>query len=1321
MRSQDSIADEFGASRERVLTLVFTDLAGSTALKSELGDRAVAGLLARHRAHIEQLAAARDGRVIDWAGDGCFLTFETSSAAVLFALALQQVHATESDLPGVRIGVHLGEITESSPRGGGATRVEGLAVDLAARVCSLARPSQVLMSSFVFNNVRQRIRGENLGIAIAWRAHGPYELNGFDDPFEICEAGIVGIAPLEPPVGGEKAHRAVTPGEEDSFGWRPAVGLNVQRRDHWVLEEQLGQGGFGEVWLAVHAKTRAKRVFKFCFEPERVRALKREVVLFRLLKETLGNRTDIAQIVDWDFEHTPYFIESEYTEGGDLRVWAAAQGGLDQVPLGTRLELIAQVAVALAAAHSVGVLHKDIKPANVLISDSDGSSAPRVVLTDFGIGLITDPAALAARGITAVGLTLTLSGASTSETGAGTRLYVAPELLEGKPATTLSDIYSVGVVLYQMVIGDFTHAIGTGWERDVADELLREDMAACLDGDPARRLRSAGELAERLRTLKSRRAERHARREIERQAEHTRRRRRQLSFIVGVVSAIAIMAGLFSWQLYRRAESERGLNLEAQAARSAAEQQLYYAQIQLAASQIGQGRLESAILALENSPAAHRNWEWGYLVHLAFSDLLAPRQSTPATDVATVNSAELWRGSRAVNATSWREHATEINMIHLPDEGTVFSVSDDGTLRAWDLVTGKLVRTFGDGNDALFCVDYHAGTDRVTAAGFDGILYVWDAKTGNVLCAEEVPASSAIFDVAIDPAGRRIYTASTGMVGVFDLEEKAFLKPFGCDGVVSDLAIDAEGRRLTAVSLNGHVMSWDAESRVPGTVVRNPGVENSTSAIFSPGLDLILSGLPDGNAVLWDARTGDVKCKIAGKVPPITHVASFSPDSAAVAVPDGRNGAAVYETETGVLLARLEVPDDGIRSVAFHPKGRQVLVGGVQGTLRVWEPASQDLGIDSNVLRGHTDTIYFAAFSPDGRRLASASFDHTVRVWDVETGRETAVLDEHPTEALHATFSTDGRYLRTQGTDHTVRVWDAHRFDLLHTIVADPEHQWAIASQRIRAVDMMGGAAMLGTMIDPSSSRISVNLRDSLGIYDCASGKQVADFHRDGFRAGFQAFSPDGRIVVSTSTGTDVWAIDAATGSLLHQFEGHTGPVTMPSVSPDGRRAVTGSFDKSIRVWDLINGGELRKFEGHQAFVVTARFDASSTHVLSSSGDGTARIWDIESGKEVARLSGHGGMLINADYSPRGDRILTYGWDNTAKVWDTSGRELVTIPMPKGIVHGIWSPDGHTLALSGTDGRLHLVRALPWENFGQEYNGEHWLRNAIAQWVQERE
>ena len=132
------------AGTSRILTLVFTDLADSTGLKTRHGDHAVGELITRHRAHVHRLAAESGGRIIDWAGDGCFLTFETPSAAVSFALRLQQAHRDEPELPEVRTGIHMGEVSDRPRPDGDAAhpRVEGLAVDLAARISSLARPVQ---------------------------------------------------------------------------------------------------------------------------------------------------------------------------------------------------------------------------------------------------------------------------------------------------------------------------------------------------------------------------------------------------------------------------------------------------------------------------------------------------------------------------------------------------------------------------------------------------------------------------------------------------------------------------------------------------------------------------------------------------------------------------------------------------------------------------------------------------------------------------------------------------------------------------------------------------------------------------------------------------------------------------------------------------------------------------------------------------------------------------------------------------------------------------------------------------------------------------
>jgi TolB-like protein/class 3 adenylate cyclase/Flp pilus assembly protein TadD len=189
--------------QSRVLTLVFTDLADSTALKAERGDVAVGDIISRHREHVAELARRCRGSIVDWAGDGCFLTFETSSEAVTFGLRLQQIHHYEDGLPGVRIGIHMGEV--STRPFDGSQRVEGLAVDLAARISGLAQPGQVLLSSAVQQNAKQRLGIHEFGQPIRWEGYGAYTLKGFDEPVDIREAGLDPIAPFTAPPAGDKA------------------------------------------------------------------------------------------------------------------------------------------------------------------------------------------------------------------------------------------------------------------------------------------------------------------------------------------------------------------------------------------------------------------------------------------------------------------------------------------------------------------------------------------------------------------------------------------------------------------------------------------------------------------------------------------------------------------------------------------------------------------------------------------------------------------------------------------------------------------------------------------------------------------------------------------------------------------------------------------------------------------------------------------------------------------------------------------------------------------------------------------------------------
>ncbi|ATQ43024.1 protein kinase domain-containing protein [Caulobacter mirabilis] len=279
-----------------------------------------------------------------------------------------------------------------------------------------------------------------------------------------------------------------------------APGDTVPGRGQWRLDRPLGDTGAEDVWLARHIKTGDQRVFKFADAPDRLRDLKREAALSRLLFAGLGQAAPLPALLEWNFDASPYFVE--YAHGGrDLLSWAAEAGGLAAIPLPQRLAVAARIARAVEAVHGMGVLHKDLKPANILVLGDGDEAAVRLV--DFGSGRLLDDTVLDSFAITHPGALEVEPGQADGRSG--TAAYRAPELVGDALPTLRSDVYAVGLILYQLVVGDFAASLAPGWEAGVADPLLREDVAAACAGAPEKRLGGAGELAQRLETLDERR------------------------------------------------------------------------------------------------------------------------------------------------------------------------------------------------------------------------------------------------------------------------------------------------------------------------------------------------------------------------------------------------------------------------------------------------------------------------------------------------------------------------------------------------------------------------------------------------------------------------------------------------------------------------------------------------------------------------------------------------------------------------------------------------------------------------------------------------
>ena len=335
------------------------------------------------------------------------------------------------------------------------------------------------------------------------------------------------------------------------------AGDSVPGREQWQLTKLLERSGSSEVWIGENPKTREQRVFKFASDGVRLKGLKREITVSRFLRESLGERPEFVRILEWNFEVSPFFLESEYA-GPNLSEWAEGQGGLARVTLNLRLRLLIDVAKAVAAAHGIGVLHKDVKPANILIVPAASGAAWQIKIADFGSASLFDPARLQALGVTNLGFTQTTS--TDAQALSGTVMYLGPEVLAGQSPSASADVYALGVLLYQLVIGDFRKPLAPGWESAIADPLLREDIGEAACGDPEKRLGSAAELAERLETLDQRRSRRDELESAklraliaERKLGEARARRPWV-----IVAVVALAAGLtVSFTMYRKVAQER--------------------------------------------------------------------------------------------------------------------------------------------------------------------------------------------------------------------------------------------------------------------------------------------------------------------------------------------------------------------------------------------------------------------------------------------------------------------------------------------------------------------------------------------------------------------------------------------------------------------------------------------------------------------------------------------------------------------------------------------------------------------------------------------
>lgn len=958
--------------------IMFTDIEGSVQMQERLGTRKYATLLKRHDEFFTQSVQTVGGNtMLKHTGDGFLALFRTAADAVHTALRFQWLLNHEPWPAGgritARIGIGEGEILVMPQRTGGAGMV-GSDVNRAARVMSLAGGRQILVTRSVFDTARQIVQSvpgvTEPQVELGWEAHGPYLVKGIDTPIEVFEIGVRGQALFAKPPDTSERQRSVAAEDEATLGWRPAVGLAVPQRTGWTLTRKLGEGGFGEVWLANNAETEEQRVFKFCFDALRLRSFKRELALFRLIRHNLGARPDMASLFEVRLDEPPYFLESEYCSGGMLSDWLEARSQNRQpVPLPERLEIMVRVTRALAAAHSLGIIHKDVKPSNIFMEiDAAGHALPK--LADFGIGVVVDDDALMRLGIGRS----EVQAATLDLSRTGTRMYAAPEYMSGAQASIQGDIFSLGVLLYQLVISDFNKPLSDGWRRDVPDPLLADDIARCVDGDATRRFQSAAELADNLEQLHARRAEVEAI-ELQRREAATRvfelarqrQRTRNAQLYAGIAAlllAAAIVIVLVLQQSQQAAIAHAQVLARQQQLlalqKAATEDQLYVSDMVAVAADLGNRREAAGRLLLERQRPKEgsidrRGWEWYHAralldsaqttVPLSAQPLRALTLSASRREAAVVGDDGMVRILTTHDLQverEWPVHASEILDASWSPTGVLATAHADGTIALWQASTGTKRGGWqahtGAVNTIAWCP---VNTNVLTTGGADGTMNLWNASGRNGL---------------------------------------SFSKP----GAVHAITWRDNGNELA--------IEWTNPARV---TVGHPSVHGTAA-------EVMLNGPP--SPLAWRPATSQIALAMDG-----LPLRSWSPNA----------------PKEGFELWTWLSP--GTTAVAWDLHGDQVAVGGLDGKIVLVD--ARQIRETRNPLHGHQGEITGLAWTKSDR-LLSIGADGTLRAWNTLRNSDEIHAMQLPLPATASAWSPDHQWLAILLANDELQLWDATTWSL---------------------------------------------------------------------------------------------------------------------------------------------------------------------------------------------------------------------------------------------------------------------------------------------------